>query len=61
MNVVKFYIKHIYNSTQYILVEKRPTPESDEKKNNNNNNKQIKMPKYVGATFIVEQCTKNND
>ena len=55
MYVVKFQIRHIYNSTQYILVEKRPTPESDEK---NKNNKQIKMPKYVGATFIVEQCTK---
>ena len=44
MYVANFEIRHLYNSIQYILVEKRPSPESNEKKINNNNNKQIKMP-----------------
>ena len=36
MYVAKLLIRHICNSAQYILVEKKPSPESNEKKNNNN-------------------------
>ena len=55
-------MRHIYNSTQYKLVEDRPSPDvkKNSKEKKNNNNKQIKMPPACGSNIYNRTIHKHN-